>query len=67
MPHVLKNNPSLYLKHFCRTSLEGGVGASQSEDLLLHLLAASHVDCLQGWRQLAGFNHAFDIISKGTV
>lgn len=40
MPHVLKNNPSLYLKHFCRMSLAGGVDTSQREDLFLHLLAA---------------------------
>lgn len=40
---ILKKQPlteRTYLKHFCRTSLKGGVDISQREDLFLHLLSA---------------------------
>lgn len=56
----------MYLKCFCTSkNLKGGVDALQREVFVQPL--APHLGCLQGWRQLAGFTHTFDIISKDVL
>lgn len=61
----------LVFEAFFRTALKGGVDASRREgDLVLCLLSAIRLctwTVSRAWRQLAVFNHAFDIISKGIL